>query len=264
MQELLMIVEVDGANLAVRRLLLDESAPTIVFLHDSLGCITLWRDFPERLARATNCNALIYDRQGYGQSTPFTSGRDIAYLEHGGEVFLRFLDAVKLEKCIAFGHSDGGSIALVASSIAPDRFHGVITEGAHVFVEDITLNGIRAVQAQYMDSARLKERLRKYHGDKTEAVFSAWADTWTDPKYRQWNIERYLGAITCPILVVQGVEDEFGSERQVDAIVGQVSGPAAKAMVPGAAHTPHKEKPDQTLELTSLFINETVKRLVQM
>lgn len=246
-------VDVDGVSLRVRKIEIDPARPTIVFLHDSLGCITVWRDFPERLCRTSNCNGLIYDRQGYGGSGPFTRERDQQYLEREAHALAQLLKQLGLSRSILFGHSDGGSIALIAAAKTPELISAVITEGAHVFVEEITLEGIRQAQKLFAETD-LRKRIEKYHGDKTDGVISAWIDTWLSPEFRDFNMEHFLPAIKCPVLVLQGVGDEYGSEKQVDAIVNQVSGPATKDMVQYARHTPHKEALDYTLKVTAVFV----------
>lgn len=253
-------LKLGDATLAVRRIDLFPDRPHIVFLHDSLGCIALWRDFPEVLARASKCNALVFDRRGYGQSSPFRPGatRDQSYLDRDTDDFLAFIDALGLPQApLLFGHSDGGTIALLSAARRPDYFPAIITEGAHVFVEDLTLEGIRAAKQRYATTNFL-QRLEKYHGDKAADVFSAWADTWLNPEYRDWNIEEHLPEVQCPTLVLQGVDDEFGTEAQVDAIVSQVSGSASKAMIVGAKHSPHKEQAEATLAITADFIEKSV------
>jgi len=229
--------------------------PVIIFLHDSLGSIALWRDFPEALALRASCNTVVYDRQGYGGSAPFGhAARTTDYLEQEADVLNLFMEALGIEKAILFGHSDGGSIALIAAAKYPSRIRAVITEGAHIFVEDITLQGIREAVAAYQHTD-LKEKLRKYHGDKTEAMFRAWTDTWLAAAFRSWNIEHFLWRITCPVLVIQGEKDEFGSPAQVEGIVRGVSGEASAYLVPAVGHTPHKEAPEAVVEAAASFIN---------
>lgn len=215
--------------------------PTIVFLHDSLGCIKLWRDFPQQLGEATQCNVLIYDRQGYGQSAGFAKEkRGINYLELEADTLIQVLAVIKVNNPILFGHSDGGSIALIAAGKYPDNIQAIITEGAHVFVEDVTLSGIRDGVKAY-ETTKLKERLIKYHGDNTDAMFWAWAETWLRDEFLDWNIEHFLPQIQCPSLIIQGMLDEYGTKKQVDAIVNGVGEKAKKLMIPNIGHTPHKE-----------------------
>ena len=227
--------------------------PTIVFLHDSFGCIELWRDFPEKLGKAAQCNILVYDRQGYGMSDPFSTKRTRDYMEIEADTLIKLLNKCKINNAILFGHSDGGTIALLAAAKYPEKISGVITEGAHVFVEEITLDGIRQNIENY-NKTNLKEKLEKYHGKKAEALFSAWAGIWLNEEYHDWNIEHLLPNIQCPTLIIQGKDDEFGSAKQVDAIVTQVTGDSTKFMISNIGHTPHKETTEVTLKKTAEFI----------
>lgn len=232
--------------------------PTLVFLHDSLGCISAWRDFPEQLAATLRCHALVYDRRGYGRSAPFpVAPRQPDYLEAEAHALERLL-ATKLDgrtnrQAILFGHSDGGSIALLAAALYPHRVCAIVTEGAHVFVEEVTLSGIRAAR-ELLHTTDLRDRLWRHHGERTDGVTSAWIDVWLSPEFRDWNIESFLPRIGCPALILQGVDDEYGSPDQVRAIVdgigrGVGSG-AVSHLIEGARHTPHKEAPDAVLTLT--------------
>jgi pimeloyl-ACP methyl ester carboxylesterase len=247
-------IAIRGAVLHVYHQKTGKESPTLIFLHDSLGCIELWRDFPAALGNSTNCNVLVYDRQGYGKSTPFTAeGRDTNYLETEADILSLLMRQCDIKKAILFGHSDGGSIALIAAAKYPSDIIGVITEGAHIFVEDITLNGIRGAVQAYQ-TTNLKQRLQKYHGDNTDAVFDAWTKTWLADTFKSWNIEFFLPQIQCPVLVIQGEADEYGSIAQVNGIVEQVTGDARKLMIPSTGHTPHKEASAIVLEHATLFI----------
>ena len=235
--------------------------PTLVFLHDSLGCITVWRDFPDRLAAALGCDALVYDRRGYGASSPFgPEPRTPGYLEDEADGLARVLEACGVEHAVLFGHSDGGSIALVAAARWPDTVRAVVTEGAHVFVEELTLSGIRDAR-EALRTTDLRERLRRHHGERTDAVTSAWIDVWLSPAFRDWNIERYLPSVRCPVLVLQGADDEYGTSDQVRAIAAGVSGSVRARLIPGVGHTPHRAAPDEVLRLTTAFLTESVPAL---
>jgi pimeloyl-ACP methyl ester carboxylesterase len=249
----------DGATLRLHRIPGEPGHPTLVFLHDSLGCTALWRDFPAALGVATGCPTLVYDRQGYGQSSPFgSSWREVTYLEKEADVLQQLLEQCTIEQAILFGHSDGGSIALLAAAKHPARIRAVVTEGAHIFVEEVTLRGIREAVPAYR-TTNLPERLRKYHGEKTDAVFEAWAQTWLRNDYRDWNIERFLPRITCPVLVIQGGQDEYGTLAQVTGIVAQVAGEAQPLLIPFVGHTPHKDARQTVLHYSSMFIEAVVK-----
>lgn len=230
--------------------------PVLVFLHDSLGCIKLWRDFPERLAQATGCTALIYDRVGYGESSPFlTTHREPNYLEQEAAVLDNLLEQLGVEQALLFGHSDGGSIALIAAAKYPNRISGILTEGAHLFVEEVTLQGIREAVETY-NHTDLPRKLQKYHGSKTDAVFHAWTHIWLSDRFRDWDITHLLSAIHCPVLVIQGEADEYGTLAQIHAITSQVKGLAQQLIIPEVGHTPHREAADLVLLHATEFIRK--------
>lgn len=247
-------------QIAVRRIDLHPNRPTILFLHDSLGCIELWRDFPQQLAEQCQCNAWIYDRQGYGQSCPFSyQERSNDYMEWEADVLSELMDHWQLDKAILFGHSDGGSIALIAASKYPQKIEGVIAEGAHIFVEDITIAGIQDAIKVYQGTP-LPAKLARYHGDKTQDMFWAWADTWTRDSFRDWDISSFLAGVQCPSLIIQGEADEYGSLQQVEGIVRGVKGPVEKFIIPKVKHTPHKEVPQEILDRASQFIHQQIAK----
>ncbi len=249
------LIPVKGQQLYVRYTEYNPGRPVIVFLHDSLGCAEFWRDFPDHLAGLTDCNVLVYDRRGYGRSEPFgNTTRTTAYLEEEAEVLEALLEACKIPEAILFGHSDGGSIALIAAARYPQRILGIVAEAAHIFVEEVTLEGIRAAVQRYA-TTDLPERLKKYHGEKAESVFRAWTDTWLRPDYRSWTIVPLLPAITCPVLVIQGEADPFGTMAQVDGIVDNSGGPVATFLIPGIGHTPHREALVETMAKSAELIN---------
>lgn len=247
-------ITIAGSEIAFSQLYRFDDRPTLVFLHDSLGCISLWRDFPEQLGASSQCNVLVYDRHGYGVSGELIKPkRDNDYLEDEATILIELFETLNIKKPILFGHSDGGSIALIAAAKYPEKIAAVITEGAHIFVEAETVKGIREAMKQYQ-TTDLKHKLEKHHGDKTDALFNAWTKTWTSDAFQSWNIENFLPQIACPVLVIQGENDEFGTLAQVNGIVGQVSGKAVKEIPPGTQHSPHKEKPESILKLSTHFI----------
>ena len=231
-----------------------ENAPTIIFLHDALGCVKTWRDFPKQLAQKAECNYVIYDRLGYGESAPDSKmlHREKDYLHQEAEILIDILTQLKIAKPILFGHSDGASIALIAAAKLPD-FLGIILEAPHIFVEDLTLDGIRAVKKRY-EETDLKQKLMRYHASKTDAVFYAWANTWLHPNFRSWNIEALLPQINCPALIIQGETDEFASLKQVDGILKGIPSDTRKEILKHTGHTPHKENEEETLRLSVDFI----------
>lgn len=230
--------------------------PTIVFLHDSLGCIEVWRDFPGRIAEATQCNLLVYDRLGYGKSDPMpTSDRSVNYLETEAESLNKLLLQLTIKNAILFGHSDGGSIALISASKFPERIKAVVAEAAHIFVEEVTLKGIYAAIESYKNT-NLKERLEKYHGSNTGTLFKAWTQTWTREDFRNWNIEHFLSGIACPLLFIQGEADQYATLEQLEKTILQVSGKAEKYSIPNVGHTPHKEATEGVFDKTVSFIKQ--------
>jgi pimeloyl-ACP methyl ester carboxylesterase len=231
-----------------------QDLPTLVFLHEGLGSVRHWRDFPSAVVHETGCPALVYDRLGYGRSDVAPKPRSLRYMEEEAfESVPQVLQAANIQRAIFIGHSDGGSIALLFAARYPQLTQALITEAAHVFVEEITTQGIREAVEIYK-TTNLPEKLARYHGDKTEKVFSAWADTWLSPEFATWNIEQYLTAIHAPLLVMQGLDDEYGTIRQVDAIASQVSGAVTRCLVPQCAHIPHQQARDVVFQYMCDFI----------
>lgn len=252
------IIDVKGKSLFVKYNQTYEYQPTIVFLHDSLGSVQLWRDFPEKLAEATQCNVLVYDRLGYGKSFPMvTHERENDYMEQEADVLNDLLSELNINNAILFGHSDGGTIALITASKYPQKIKAVICEAGHIFVEDITVKGVEEALQTY-NTTNLPARLQKYHGDKVETIVKAWTEIWLSKKFKSWNIEYLLKNITCPLLFIQGENDEYGTSDQVEKTISQVSGTAEKFIIPNIGHTPHKEAPEIVLNRSVEFINSLV------
>lgn len=230
--------------------------PLLVFLHEGLGCTAMWQGFPKTLCHKTGCPGLVYDRQGYGRSSPLVADRTIHYVHDYALCELpRVLDAVIPGRpYILVGHSDGGSISLIFGAERPPLLKGIVTEAAHVFIEPETLEGIRVADAAF-DRGKFKG-LNKYHGDKTRQTFKAWSETWLSERFRYWNIEYLLPSINCPMLVIQGRQDQYGTERQVNAIVNKSSGSAEAFIVESCGHAPHLEKPDVVIEKIAGFVAE--------
>ncbi|PKF74920.1 alpha/beta fold hydrolase [Chryseobacterium sp. PMSZPI] len=248
------IVNVEGKSLYVEYNNLFENRPTIVFLHDSLGSAQLWRDFPIKLSETTQCNILVYDRLGYGKSAPMhTHERPVHYMELEADLLNELLNEFNINKPILFGHSDGGTIALITAAKYPKRVEAVVCEAGHIFVEEVTLKGIYDAWEAYK-TTNLAERLQKYHGDKVETLFKAWTETWTRDDFRNWNIEYLLKDIVCPLLFIQGETDEYGTLDQVEKTVTQVKGATEKYIIPDIGHTPHKEVPDLVMNKVEEFI----------
>jgi len=229
---------------------------TIVMLHEGLGSVAMWKDFPERVAEATGCGVLVYSRYGHGKSERLAEKRSADFMHHEAKVVLpELLRAFQIERPILLGHSDGASIALIYAGTWPERVRGLALEAPHVFVEDLSIGSITAIRKLY-ESTDLSERLARYH-DYVDSTFRGWNDIWLDPQFREWNIEEYLEAITCPTLVIQGEDDEYGTLAQVEAIQRRV--PAAQALIlPSCGHSPHRDQPALTLEAISKFVATTL------
>ncbi|HEY1692673.1 MAG TPA: alpha/beta hydrolase [Polyangiaceae bacterium] len=232
-------------------------APTIVFLHEGLGSVSAWRDFPERMATATGLGALVYSRWGYGASDPVTLPRPLTYMQDEGLVaFPELLDAAGIGECVLFGHSDGGSIAIVfAGSGLPQaqRIRALVLEAPHVFVEDVSVASIEAFREIYA-TTDLRDKLARHHGANVDGAFRGWNDAWLDPGFRAWNIEEYLPRVAVPSLVVQGERDAYGTLAQVDAIERGSGAPVTRLVLPGCGHSPHRDDPVGVLEGTVAFL----------
>ena len=228
---------------------------TIVFLHEGLGSIAQWKHFPDTLARAAGCNALVYERWGHGGSDPLSGPRKADFMEREAHATLpEVLDAFGLEKAILFGHSDGGSIALLFAARYPERTLGVMTEAAHVFVEEASLAGVRAAVERF-DTSDMEKRLSLYHGGNAESMFRGWADIWLSAKFRDWTIPpATLAAIQAPVLALQGADDEYGSAAQLQRIQTGVGAAAKTILIPDCAHEPHVQAREAVMEEALGFI----------
>jgi pimeloyl-ACP methyl ester carboxylesterase len=225
-------------------------ARTIVLLHEGLGSVAMWKDFPHLLAQQTGARVLAYSRTGYGTSSGLTGRREPDYMHIEGEVVLpALLEALDIRRPILFGHSDGGSIALIYAGKHPGRARSLILEAPHVFVEPVTVSSIAAAKTTY-ETTDLARKLGRYHWD-ADAAFWGWNDIWLDSRFLAWNIESYLPAVDCPILMIQGRQDEYGTVAQLEAISRQAAGETAIVMLDNCGHSPHR---DQT-ELTIAAVN---------
>lgn len=234
-------------------------APPLVFLHEGLGSITQWTargiDAPARLAAATGRRALVYDRQGYGRSDPRREPHHPRYLhDEAWSVLPEILDAAGIDRAVLIGHSDGASIALLFAAKFPDRTAGVVSEAAHIIVEDVTLAGIRvAKQAYEAPDSRLAVALRRHHGNQSDAVFSGWADAWLSPEFAGFDMGGELTRISAPVLAIQGESDEYGTPRQLELIAKGIAGPVETWLVPDCAHVPHHQAADRVLPRIAEF-----------
>lgn len=226
--------------------------PTIVMLHEGLGSIALWKDFPAQVAVRTGCGVLVYSRYGHGNSDKLLEKRPVGFMHHEGEVVLpELLEKLGVAKPVLIGHSDGGSISLIFAGKYPNAVSGLILEAPHVFVEDLSIASISQAKTTY-ETTDFPQRLGRYHANVDE-TFWGWNDIWLDPAFRPWNIEEYVPKITCPVLCIQGEEDEYGTIAQVEAI--KAGAPQTRiAMLPNCKHSPHRDQAEKTLELVGEFV----------
>jgi pimeloyl-ACP methyl ester carboxylesterase len=227
---------------------------TLVFLHEGLGSVSTWRDVPDVLAARTDCAAFVYSRAGHGRSDPPSAPRGVRFMhDEALNVLPAVLDEQDIRSPVLIGHSDGGSIAIIhaGSEIRPVR--ALVLLAPHVFVEDRSVESIARMRELYA-TTDLRTRLAKHHHN-VDAAFHGWNDVWLDPGFRGWNIEEYLPAITCPVLVIQGEDDEYGTRRQVDAIARQVNGQAEIAWLPRCGHAPHRDQRELVLGQIADFVN---------
>jgi len=216
--------------------------PTLVFLHEGLGSLKSWRDFPERLSHATGLGAFVHSRAGYGQSDPAPLPRPISYMHDEAELLPEILKEAGIAEPILVGHSDGASIAILYKGNG-GAARALILEAPHVFAEESGLQSIARMRDQY---PQLKERLARWHKDP-DAAFWGWNGPWLDPEFRKWNIENSLSHIEVPILLIQGEEDEYGTGKQLEAIAAQARGPVETLLLPQCGHSPHRDQPERTL-----------------
>ena len=232
----------------------DESAhPPIVLLHEGLGSVSMWHGFPAALAAHLHRRVFAYSRPGHGQSDIPAAPLTTRFMHDEAINRLpRMLDAAGIDRAVLFGHSDGGSIALIAATTSPERTEALVLEAPHVFVEDVSIRSIERMKAAY-EQTDLRARLMKHHRD-VDAAFRGWNDVWLDPAFRAWNIEEYLPRVTCPVLLIQGEQDEYGTLGQIQAIASGVAGPVQQLILPDCGHSPHRDQPKKVLGAIDDFL----------
>jgi len=227
--------------------------PTLVFLHEGVGSVAMWRDFPSRVAHATGCDALVYSRYGYGNSDALREPRTVRYMHDEALVALpELLDKFALERPILVGHSDGASIALIHAGGTDRPLTGLVAMAPHVMVEDISVTSIAAARVAY-ETTDLRAKLARYHA-AVDSAFWGWNRIWLDPEFRDWNIEAYLPRIKCPVLAIQGEDDEYGTLEQLRRIGAQVAA-AELVDLADCRHSPHKDQPEAVLEAITRFVD---------
>ena len=223
-----------------------------MFLHEGLGSVSLWRDFPERVRDRTGCGVFAYSRRGYGASDALAEKREPDYMHREADVVLpEVLDGARIERPILLGHSDGASIALLFAAAFPGRARGLILEAPHVFVEDVSIASIAAAKIAF-ETTDLPRKLARHHADP-ESAFRGWNDIWLDPRFRSWNIEAEVARVGEPVLLVQGEEDEYGTVAQLRSIEARVPD-VTTLLLSGCAHSPHRDRPDAVLDAIASFV----------
>ena len=235
-----------------------EDAPTLVLLHEGLGCVALWRDFPEVLAEATGCGVFAYSRFGYGDSDPVTLPRPMSYMhDEAVGVLPHVLDAAGIRRGLLIGHSDGGSIAAIhAGTLHDPRLAGVVMIAAHFFVEDVNITAIRAIKDAYA-TGDLRERLARYHRD-VDVAFRGWNDAWLDPRFRDFDITEQVSRIEVPVLALQGPDDPYGTDEQLRVLERVATCPVETRLIAGARHAPHLEARQATLDAVVPFVRNVL------
>lgn len=232
--------------------------PTLVLLHEGLGSVAMWKDFPLRLARHTGCPVFAYSRAGYGSSSPAHLPRTPDYMHPEGLAVLpAVLERLAAPEVVIIGHSDGASIALIhAGGVTDARLTGLVLMAPHVFIEPMCVAQIARARDAYLQGD-LRGRLAKYHAD-VDHVFWGWNDIWLHPDFPAWNIEAYLPRISAPVLVLQGAQDEYGTLAQVDAVVHGIGSRVDSRIIPDCGHSLQRDQPEATLGAIGAFLSRCV------
>lgn len=228
------------------------NAPALVFLHEGLGSVSMWRDFPQRVADATGCEAVVYSRYGYGRSAALEGDRDPRYMhDEALKALPELLDKLAIDSPILFGHSDGASIALIHAGGCPRPVSGVVAMAPHVMVENVSVDSIAAAKVAY-GSTDLPKRLGRYHDD-VDGAFWGWNRIWLHPDFRAWNIEDCVTPITVPVLAIQGEDDEYGTMEQIERIA-RLGRDVELVKLADCRHSPHKDQPEAVIAAVSEFV----------
>jgi pimeloyl-ACP methyl ester carboxylesterase len=237
-----------------------DEAPTIVMLHEGLGSVGLWGEFPEQLQAATGAGVFVYSRAGYGTSTPAQLPRPLDYMQiEALDVLPKLLETIGFRRGIFVGHSDGASIAAIyAGGVQDHRVRAVALIAPHFIVEDVAVASIAEIKTAY-ESTELRAKLARWHRDVDNA-FSGWNGAWLDPKFRAWDISDYLAYIRVPVAIIQGADDQYGTIRQIEIAEEECYCPVDVTIIHGAGHSPHREAPEKTLNAISEFANAVLKQ----
>ena len=236
-----------------------DAAPTLILLHEGLGCAGMWGDFPEKLAAATGFGVFVYSRLGYGQSSPAKLPRMLDFMHvEARQTLPRILDAIGFQQGVLVGHSDGASIAAIyGGSIQDHRVRGLVLMAPHFIVEDVTMVAIAKIRKAF-DTTDVQTRFRRWHAD-AEATVHGWSDVWLNNDVRAWDLREDLAHIRVPILIIQGEHDDFGTVRQIEIASEECYCPVDALLMPGVKHVPHREAPDATLSAIADFCGRLLR-----
>jgi pimeloyl-ACP methyl ester carboxylesterase len=250
------LVEVPGGRIFVRRWTPGHGKRVpIILLHDSLGSVDQWRDFPDALAAAAGSPVLAYDRLGFGRSTARVDRPSVDFISEEAAIFFPPMQrALGITRFSLFGHSVGGAMALVIAASQPAACEAVVTEAAQVFVEPRTLAGIRDAKAQFARPEQFQKIVR-WHGERARWVLDAWTEVWLSHEFSRWSLDAVLGKVTCPVLAIHGDRDEYGSPEFPRRIASTVAGRSELAILTDCGHVPHREKKDEVLRLACGFLD---------
>ena len=242
------LVEIAGHRLEIERLEGERGRPVLVFLHEGLGCVARWRDFPRAVAEATGCPAIVSSRLGYGRSDPVTRPRPLGFMhDEARRALPALLEHEGVDDAVLVGHSDGASIALIHAGEIGRGVRGLVAMAPHVFVEDVCVTSIAALRADYEEPAtEVKRKLARHHAD-VDGAFYGWADAWLDPAFRGWDLTGILPGVGVPVTVIQGEDDAYGTLGQVDAVCRLVRGPSERVVLPACGHVPQRDRREETL-----------------
>ena len=251
-------VSVQGRQIEVRRIpAVATACPPLVFLHEGVGCVSLWRDFPDSVARRLGAPALVYSRFGYGQSDGLTGSRQPGFMhDEALHVLPELLDTLGIINPILIGHSDGASIALIHAASANRPVTAVVLMAPHVLVEACTIENIARVAETY-ETSDLKARLSRHHRHVDDA-FHGWSRIWLDPRFRTWSLARECQTLTVPTLLIQGEDDEYGTLAQLDAIAEIAPGPVQRVVLSNCGHSPHRDQETAVLDAIAGFVARTL------
>lgn len=240
----------------------DSTRPLIVFLHEGLGSVAMWKDFPQQLCEAANCRGLVFSRPGYGRSTPRDPDEawQLDFMHRQAfEVLPALLKALGIDTAanppLLYGHSDGGSIALLFAARHPNNTLATIVVAPHIFVEDVSISSIEQARVAYK-STDLRSKLSRYHDD-VDSAFLGWNDVWLSPAFRHWNLTQAIKTISCPLLAVQGTDDEYGTLEQIHSIK-RILPKTTLLEIPNCGHSPHRDQPDALIDASCAFISSFI------